>query len=39
MIVKYEKPERKYAESTAVPVFGDIAKFIFDYYEVIPGRK
>ncbi len=39
MIVKYEKPQRKYAESTAVPVYGDISKFILDYYQVPPDRK
>src|SRR3989338_2786374 len=39
MIVKYEKPERKYAESTAVPVFSDISDFLLQYYEVMPGRK
>ncbi len=39
MIVKYEKPDRKYAESTAVPVFADISKFLLQYYEVMPGRK
>jgi len=39
MIVKYEKPQRKYAESTAVPVFSDISKFLLQYYEVMPGRN
>lgn len=39
MIVKYEKPARKYAESTAVPVFSDISKFLLQYYEVMPGKK
>lgn len=39
MIVKYEKPQRKYAESTAVPVYSDISKFILDYYQVPPNRK
>lgn len=39
MIVKYEKPERKYAESTAVPVFSDISNFLLQYYQVMPGRK
>lgn len=39
MIVKYEKPERKYAESTAVPVFSDISDFLLQYYEVMPGRR
>ncbi|MFA4830820.1 MAG: penicillin-binding protein 2 [Patescibacteria group bacterium] len=38
MVVKYEKPRRAYAESTAAPVFGDIAKFILQYYQVPPGR-
>lgn len=39
MIVKYEKPERKYAESTAVPVFSDISNFLLQYYGVMPGRR
>lgn len=38
MIVKYEKPQRKYAESTAVPVFGDIMKFLLQYYQIPPAR-
>lgn len=38
MIVKYEKPARKYAESTAVPVFADITKFLLQYYQVDPER-
>lgn len=38
MIVKFEKPQRAFAESTAVPVFGDIAKFLFDYYGLPPER-
>ncbi len=38
MIVKYEKPRRAYAESTAAPVFGDIAKFLLSYYQVPPSR-
>lgn len=39
MIIKYEKPQRKYAESTAVPVYSDISKFILDYYQVPPNKK
>lgn len=39
MIVKFEKPRRKYAESTAVPVFHDIAEFLLQYYQVPPTRK
>ena len=38
MIVKFEKPRRKYSSATAAPVFGDIAKFILEYYQVPPGR-
>ncbi len=38
MIVKYEKPQRAYAESTAAPVFGELAKFILEYYQVPPER-
>ncbi len=38
MIVKFGKPELAYSASTAAPVFGDIAKFILEYYQVPPGR-
>jgi cell division protein FtsI/penicillin-binding protein 2 len=38
MIVKFEKPQRKYSSSTAAPVFGDIAKFLLQYYHVPPTR-
>lgn len=38
MLVKYEKPQRAYAESTAAPVFGELAKFILEYYQVPPQR-
>ncbi len=38
MIVKFEKPKRKYSSSTAAPVFGDIAKSILEYYQVPPVR-
>ncbi len=38
MIVKYEKPEPAYAESTAAPVFGDLSKFLLEYFQVPPAR-
>lgn len=38
MLIKFEKPERKYSSTTAAPVFGDIAAFILDYYHVPPAR-
>lgn len=38
MIVKYEKPQRAFSESTAAPVFSDVSKFITQYYSIPPGR-
>jgi len=38
MIVKYEAPERQWAESTAAPVFKDVADFVLDYYAVKKER-
>ncbi|OGH92348.1 MAG: hypothetical protein A2563_05190 [Candidatus Magasanikbacteria bacterium RIFOXYD1_FULL_40_23] len=34
LLVKYEVPEQEWAESTAAPVFKDVAKFILDYYGI-----
>lgn len=38
LFVKYETPKANWAESTAAPVFRDVAKFALDYYG-IPGDK
>jgi cell division protein FtsI/penicillin-binding protein 2 len=38
MIVKFEKPQRRFSASTAAPVFGDIAAFLLQYYSVPPVR-
>lgn len=38
MLVKFEKPQRAFADSTTAPTFGKIAKFILDYYQVAPSR-
>lgn len=40
MIVKIENPKEGviYAESTAAPIFGEIASFILEYYGVAPER-
>ncbi|KKR35397.1 MAG: Peptidoglycan glycosyltransferase [Candidatus Magasanikbacteria bacterium GW2011_GWA2_40_10] len=38
LLVKYEAPQANWAESTAAPVFKDVAKFALDYYGV-PGDK
>lgn len=38
ILVKYNSPQRQYAEYTAVPTFGKIAKFLLQYLEVPPGK-
>ncbi len=38
LLVKYESPKADWAESTAAPVFKEVAKFTLDYYG-IPGDK
>lgn len=38
MIVKFEKPQRMWADGTAAPVFGQVADFVLDYYGVPPER-
>lgn len=38
MLVKFEKPQRRYSASTAAPTFGNLASFILDYYHISPGR-
>lgn len=39
MMIKYEKPQRAYAESTSAYVFGDLSKFLLEYYQVAPTRQ
>lgn len=34
MVVKYEEPERQWAEQTALPVFRDVMQFALDYYAI-----
>ena len=41
MVVKIENPKSDhilYAESTAAPIFGEIAKFLLQYYRIAPTR-
>lgn len=39
MITKFERPKNaRYAESTAAPVFGELARFILQYMKVPPSR-
>ncbi|MBP7992489.1 MAG: penicillin-binding protein 2 [Candidatus Magasanikbacteria bacterium] len=39
MIVKYEKPTKfPYAESTSAQIFGEMSKYLMEYYQVPPSR-
>ena len=38
LVVKYEEPERQWAEQTALPVFKDVLQFALNYY-AIPGDR
>ena len=39
MVVRVDRPKDvQFAESSAAPLFGDIAKFLLDYYQVPPTR-
>jgi cell division protein FtsI/penicillin-binding protein 2 len=38
LVIKYEKPDRRWAESTAAPVFKDIMHFALQYYGIAPER-
>lgn len=40
MVVRIDRPQGvQWAESTAAPLFGDIAKFLLQYFEVAPTRS
>ena len=40
MVVRIDRPKDvQFAESSAAPLFGDIAKFLLDYYHIPPTRK
>ena len=38
LIVRYEKPQRAWADSTAAPTFADMAKFVLEYYNIPKER-
>ncbi len=38
IVVKYESPQRAWAESTSARLSAKIAEFIFDYYKISPER-
>ncbi|MDD3284475.1 MAG: penicillin-binding protein 2 [Patescibacteria group bacterium] len=38
IFVKFDSPQRAWAESSAGPVFKDIADFILDYYKIQPEK-
>jgi len=39
MLVRLDKPQARYAESTAVPTFGEIAEFILNYLKIPKERN
>ena len=40
MVVRIDRPKDvQFAESSAAPLFGDIAKFLLDYYQIPPTRS
>jgi cell division protein FtsI/penicillin-binding protein 2 len=40
MVVRIDRPKDvQFAESSAAPLFGDIAKFLMDYYRIAPTRS
>ncbi len=40
IVVKLDKPKKgRYAESTAVPVFRDLAQFLVQYYKIPPEKQ
>lgn len=40
MLVKMNNPKAgRFAESTVVPVFGEVAKFLLQYYEIAPDEE
>jgi len=40
MVVKVDRPKDvQYAESSAAPLFGQLAKFLLSYYQVAPNRE
>jgi cell division protein FtsI/penicillin-binding protein 2 len=38
MLIKFEAPNEKYSESTAVPTFGEVAKFLVEYLGINPDK-
>jgi cell division protein FtsI (penicillin-binding protein 3)/stage V sporulation protein D (sporulation-specific penicillin-binding protein) len=38
MLIKFEAPSAKYSESTAVPTFGEVAKFLVEYLGITPDK-
>jgi cell division protein FtsI/penicillin-binding protein 2 len=38
LLIKFEKPQRVWADSTAAPVFRDIAQFVLQYYQIPPTK-
>lgn len=39
MLIKMDEPQSQYAEGSVVPIWGDIAKDIINYYRIPPDRE
>jgi len=39
ILIKLDKPETKTAEYSAVPIFGELAKYIINYYQIPPDYE
>lgn len=38
MIIRFEKPARRFSSQTSAPLFGDIASWLLSYYGIAPTR-
>jgi len=39
ILVKLDNPKARTAEYSAAPIFGELAKYILDYYQIAPDRE
>lgn len=39
MLIKMNEPQSEYAEGSVVPLWGDIAKYLLNYYQIPPDRS
>jgi cell division protein FtsI/penicillin-binding protein 2 len=39
ILIKLDNPQAETSEYSAAPIFGELAKYILDYYQVPPERE